>query len=347
MALAPRSEVLLSTLIQRYIIDGEPVGSQTLAKDSKLNVSPATIRNVMAELEDKGYLTSIHTSSGRVPTTKGYRLFIENLLTTQISDKKLTEQIKGELSSADDIKTYIKRAGDAISQMSHYAGIVLVPTSLDAKVRQVDFLELSPHRVLVIIVTQDGHVTNKIVQLKHPLNPSDLTAAANYFNDAYAGKSLHDVRVSLVNTMADDTAMMNSLMRNIVAVTQPIIEDSEQEEVYVYGEEQLLGIPDLSEMSQLRELFITFKTKQDLFDLLDRSMKGQGINIFIGEESGHHALSDLSVITAPFQNEGQRVGVLGVIGPTRMQYDRVIPMVDITAKLLTHTLARAKAENDG
>ncbi len=339
LELNERAQNLLKLLIRRYVSDGEPVGSRTLSREPGLDLSAATIRNVMSDLEDLGLIRAPHTSAGRVPTQLGYRVFVDSLLKMQMPGNSSAREISDVLSSAKDPDELLGTASELLSEITQYAGVIMLPDTEQAKLRQVEFLELAEDRVLAILVTDDGRVQNRVLFLDKQLSPSELVEAANFFNVQHAGRTLHEVRHRLLLDMQRDSDAMSRMMRTAVEMASQLLDDEPtQEGVVVSGETKLLGIPDFDQLGKLREIFDAFKTKQDLLDLLDKSMRASGISIFIGEESGFSALTDCSIVTAPYQSEGRCIGVLGVIGPTRMAYEEVIPVVDITARVLGNAL---------
>jgi heat-inducible transcriptional repressor len=343
MHLNPRAELLLKTLIERYIADGEPVGSRTLARQPGLALSPATIRNVMVDLEELGLVRSPHTSAGRVPTQKGYRLFVDSLLKVRPLDAAEVRKLQGELSAHQDPQQLIENASHLLSEISKLAGLVLVPRREEQLAfRHIDFVTLSNRRLLVILVTQDGHVDNRIIATDREYSPSELTEAANFFNASYGGMLLADVKRALVNDMQQATADMQRIMNVAVEMARKAFEaeKSESEGLVVTGESNLMDFPDLSDVKKLRKLFDAFQAKRDLLHLLDQSMQVNGVKIFIGSESGYEVLEDCSVVTATYCVDQQVVGTLGVVGPTRMPYEHVIPIVDLTARLLSAALSQ-------
>jgi len=339
LELNDRAHHLLKLLIRRYVSDGEPVGSRTLSREPGLDLSAATVRNVMADLEDLGLIRAPHTSAGRVPTQLGYRVFVNSLLQMQAPGRSNSKEIVDALAGAKDTEELLESASELLSDITQYAGVIMLPGSDKAKLRQVEFLELSEDRVLAILVTDDGRVQNRVIFLDKSLSASELVEAANFFNSRHAGRTLYEVRHRLLLDMQRDSDEMNRMMRTAVEMASQLLDDEQAEEgVVVSGETKLLGIPDFDQLGKLREIFDTFKTKQDLLGLLDKSMRASGISIFIGEESGYSALTDCSVVTAPYEAEGRCIGVIGVIGPTRMAYEEVIPIVDITARVLGSAL---------
>ena len=333
--LSDRAEILLRELVRRYINDGEPVGSRTLSRESGLELSAATIRNVMADLEDLGLIRSPHTSSGRVPTQLGYRIYVDTMLKVKPLDAASINEINSGLASARDPDELMSMASELLSQITQFAGVVLLPGGEHANLRQIEFLPLAEDRILAILVTQDGRVQNRVLFVDRKYTPSELIEAANFFNERYSGRSLNEVRRRLVQDMEHDSISMNRIMRTAVNMAKELFTDqTASDSVVVSGETNLMSVPDFDQVEKLREIFDAFKAKQDLLQLLDKSMNARGISIFIGEESGYNALTDCSVVTAPYESDGRCIGVLGVVGPTRMSYEDVIPVVDITARFL-------------
>ncbi len=344
-----RARQVLKGLVSLYISDGSPVGSRTLSKESGLELSPATIRNVMADLEEYGLIEAPHTSAGRIPTQKGYRFFINGLLNVGPIDQRALSEIKERIHGVTDPKSILTGAAEMLSQITSFAGIVSVPGKSYANIRQIEFLRLSRQRVLAILITEDGQVQNRILSTHRQYNESELVEAANYFNALYSSRTLRGVRAELLVHMRRDRRSMQREMRTALSIAQGLFEDEDlddsAENVLVSGENNLLSIPDFGELEKLKQLFDTFKTKQVLFDLLQKSMFADGVNIFIGEESGYRMFRECSVIAAPYKVDNQKVGVLGVIGPTRMNYDEVISAVDVTAKLLGSALSAAARQH--
>jgi heat-inducible transcriptional repressor len=334
-----RAETLLQLLIRRYIDEGEPVGSRTLSREPGLELSPATIRNVMADLEELGLIRSPHTSAGRVPTQLGYRVFVDTMMKVKPLNNAAIEEISGGFAGARDPNELIELASELVSQITHFAGVVMLPGERRSQFRQIEFLQLADDRILAILVTDDGRVQNRVLFTDRGYSASELVEAGNFFNAQYAGKPLNEVRHALLHDMERDSNRMNQIMRRAVDMAKSLFEDDESNSVVITGETNLMGVPDFGELEKLREIFDTFKTKQDLLELLDKSMNARGVSIFIGEESGYNALTDCSVVTAPYLDQGRCVGVLGVVGPTRMAYDEVIPVVDITARFLGNALS--------
>ncbi len=332
-----RAQILLKTLVEHYISDGQPIGSRTLLQHSGLDVSPATIRNVMSDLEHLGFIASPHTSAGRVPTQKGYRLFVDSLLTVQPLGSQAVQQLKSGLSSPNP-NELINSAADMLSQLTQFAGLVMIPKRKRIAFKHLEFLPLSEKRILVIIVTSDGNVQNRIILADKPYSSSELTQASNYFNSHYAGQTFEEVQQKLHSELQQMQSDMNRLMSAAMAASSSQAK-GDKDGVIIAGERNLLQVDELStNVTSLRKLFELFERRTSLMQLLDNSQHAEGIQIFIGGESGYLALDECSMITAPYEADGQVVGTLGVIGPTRMAYERVIPIVDVTAKLLSNAL---------
>jgi len=333
-----RAQYLLSVLIQRFIRDGQPVGSRTLSRDSGLDLSPATIRNVMSDLEHLGLISAPHTSAGRIPTSQGYRLFVDTLVRYKKPKDGEISQLRSDLSEQqDDPDALIGSVSEMLSAITSMAGVVTIPRGQKSILRQIEFLALSDHRVLVILVINDREVQNRILHTEHNYSTSELQRAANYINENYVGADLAEVRKRLIEDMDSTRSSMNQAMHDIVTVAQSAMEGaaSIEGEFVIHGETNLMDFAELSDIETIRRLFDVFSRKRFMLDLLDRSINADGVQVFIGEESGFGLLDDVSVITAPYQVDDNHVGVLGVIGPTRMAYDRVVPIVDITARLLS------------
>ena len=330
-----RAQILLKTLVEHYISDGQPIGSRTLLQHSGLDVSPATIRNVMSDLEQLGFITSPHTSAGRIPTQKGYRLFVDSLLTVQPLNTNIMAHLKSGLTSPNP-NELINSAADMLSQLTQFAGVVMVPKRKRIAFKHLEFLPLSEKRILVIIVTSDGNVQNRIIMADKPYSGSDLTQASNYFNANFAGQTFEEVQQKLHIELQQMQSDMNRLMS---AALDASGKAASSDGVVIAGERNLLQVDELStNVASLRKLFEIFERRTSLMQLLDNSQRAEGIQIFIGGESGYLPLDECSMVTAPYEADGQVVGTLGVIGPTRMAYERVIPIVDVTAKLLSNAL---------
>ena len=336
-----RARHLLRVLIQRYIREGQPVGSRTLSKDSGLELSPATIRNVMSDLEDMGMIAAPHTSAGRVPTPKGYRLFVDTLVRYRPPKENDIDMLRSRIrGKVDDAGALVSSVSKLLSDFTSLAGVVTVPHAQHPVLRQIEFLPLSDNRILAILVINDSEVQNRILHTDREYSADELQQAANFINEHYSGSELPDVRDRIVADLEKTRDSMNQAMCDIVAVAQAAIDDAPQSgsEFVVAGETKLMDFAELSDVDTLRRLFDAFSRKRLILELLDRSIHADGVQVFIGEESGFEILDDCSVVTAPYHLDDDTVGVLGVIGPTRMAYDRVVPIVDITARLLKSAL---------
>ncbi len=338
MQLEPRAQTLLKALVERYIADGQPVGSRALSKISGLDLSPATIRNIMADLEEMGYVASPHTSAGRVPTPRGYRIFVDTLLTVQHLDEHAVES-RIHLPSQQPQKI-ISNAAQMLSSLSQFAGVVLSPRR-ESVFQQIEFLRLSEKRILLVIVDPRGDVQNRLLLTESDYTPTQLIQSANYINQNYGGLSFDDVRTRLTGELRQLRDDMGRLMAAAVEAGSEAMAD-QSDDMVISGERNLLSVADLSSnMTSLRQMFDMFEQKTGLMQLLDVSSKATGVQIFIGGESSLVPMEEMSVVTAPYEVNGKIVGTLGVIGPTRMAYERVIPIVDITAKLLSNALSHA------
>jgi heat-inducible transcriptional repressor len=333
-----RAQVLLKTLIERYIAEGQPIGSRTLSKYSGLDLSPATIRNVMSDLEDMGFISSPHTSAGRVPTPAGYRFFVDTLLVVKQLQSGELRELEGHLHP-DNPQRVIHSASQLLSQLTQFAGVVMTPRRRAVSFRQIEFLRLSEKRVLLIVVTPEGDVQNRILFTDREYSASELVEAANYLNQNYSGQSFDDVRGRLQSELRDLRQDMIRLMSTALEAGNALAEGSEQ--YVISGERNLFAVRDLShDVGRLKQLVELLERKTSLLQILDLSLRGQGVQIFIGGESGVNAPDDVSVVTSPYKVDGEVVGTVGVIGPTRMAYERVVPIVDVTAKLLSSALSQ-------
>jgi len=337
-----RAQHLLKTLVERYVAEGQPVGSRVLSRHSGLELSPATIRNVMADLEELGYVTSPHTSAGRIPTPKGYRLFVDSLMVMRPLGEVEIHRLEGELT-ADRPQRLLNAAASLLSQLTRFAGLVVTPKRDETGFRHIEFLRLSDRRVLLILVTSEGDVQNRILHTDRTYTHAQLAEATRFFNEHCVGQPYDTVRAVI-------SEELKSLREDIVALMAAAVDAGgsaldESGALVVSGEKNLLAAEDLaSNMGRLRRLFELFEQKTSLLHLLDVSQRAHGVQIYIGNESGLGPLDECSVVAAPYELDGRVVGTLGVIGPTRMAYDRVIPIVDITAKLLSNALAQQLAD---
>jgi heat-inducible transcriptional repressor len=340
-----RAQLLLKALIENYIRDGQPVGSRTLSRDSGLSLSSATIRNVMADLEDLGFVASPHTSAGRIPTDKGYRFFVDSLLKLKPLHHEEVEEIERRLGThAPTGRSLVQTVSQMLSSVTHMAGLVTLPNPNYVALSHIEFVGLSENRALAIMVMDNREVQNRVVQLERHHSSEELRRAANYLNEAFAGRSLPDVRAQLVRQLQETRQHMNQLMLDAIQVAQKVFDTKtdDQVEYVIAGETNLMGFAELSNVDRLRRLFEAFNEKRDILQLLDSCLRADGIQIFIGQESGYRILDDISVVTAPYMLDNQVVGVLGIIGPTRMEYERIIAIVDVTAKLLSSALNARK-----
>lgn len=335
-----RSKLLLKTLVERYIADGQPVGSRTLSKAAGLELSPATIRNVMSDLEDMGLVASPHTSAGRIPTARGYRLFVDTMLTVRRDELPAVENLSGAALQAEQPRQVLSQAAQMLSNLSQFVGVVMVPKR-PTVFRHIEFLSLSDRRVLVILVSPDGEVQNRIIHTQVEYTQSQLQEAANFLNNQYAGLTIDQVRERLRTEVERLRGEIASLMVKAVEASSEAIE--QQDEVMVAGERNLLSVSEFSrDMDHLRKMFDLFEQKTQLMRLLEVSNQAEGVRIYIGGESQIVPYEELSVVSAPYEVDGQVVGTLGVIGPQRMPYDRMIRIVDITSKLVSNALSHHK-----
>ncbi|GAB4299018.1 MAG: heat-inducible transcriptional repressor HrcA [Thiohalomonadaceae bacterium] len=335
IAVSDRAQQLLKLLVERYIREGQPVGSRTLARGQGVELSPATIRNVMADLEDLGLVKAPHTSAGRIPTVQGYRLFVDSLLTVKPLRPAEVRALQARFDQAADPQQVLLTASSLLSEISAMAGIIMMPRREQPTVRQVEFIALSGNRVLVVLVLNGNEVQNRMITTSRRYSPAELTQAANYLNHALAGKDFTKVRDTLLAEMRETQESINQLMLAAIDMANRTFQGGEEGGDYVLaGQTNLMGYAEMADIDRLRQLFDAFNRKRDILHLLDQAAHAQGVQIFIGEESGYEVLDACSVVTSPYEVEGEVVGVLGVIGPTRMAYDRLIPLVDVTAKLL-------------
>ncbi len=332
--LPDRAQQMLRALIDRYVRDGQPVGSRTLARDAGLKLSPATIRNVMSDLEELGFVASPHTSAGRVPTVLGYRFFVDTLLTVQPLNQRAMERMRAELILDKTPQDLFETASGFLSGITHLASVVTLPRHERALFKQVEFLPLSEKRVLAILVTGKDEVQNQVLKMDKVYSAAELQQASNYLNHLFVGKDLDEVRSTLLREMQETRSSMNEMMLAAMQMADQVLEKNRNEDFIVAGQTNLMEFHELCDIEKLRKLFDAFNQKRDMLHLLDQCVHGEGVQIFIGEESGYRVLDECSMVTAPYTVDGRIVGVLGVIGPTRMAYDRVIPIVDATARLL-------------
>lgn len=333
-----RAQHVLKILVERYIQDGCPVGSKTLAEEYALGLSPATIRHILADLENEGYLVSPHTSAGRVPTSMGYRLFVNSLLTTQSPESVRLAELQGQLNPDLTLSNLLQSASTLLSSLTQLTGVVALPRRNRIELRQVEFLALSANRVLVILVLNNREVQNRIIYTDRVYTPSELQQAANYLTSNYVGKELLAIRQDLSLVIRDERDHMALLLQAVAekAFCQP--ENDHAKDYVMAGQSNLLNYSQAGDIEQLRSLFGVITQKQEILNLLDQVLGAEGIQIFIGKESGYEVLDNCSIIAAPYAVDGELIGSLGVIGPKRMPYERVISAVDVTAKLLSAAL---------
>ena len=340
LVLNERAAILLKQLVASYIDDGQPVGSKKLAQDAGLDISSATIRNVMCSLEKKGLVMAPHTSAGRIPTEQGLRLFVDNLLEVQPIDDEVISQLQQKLDPDMEMNELVNHASRMVSEMTQMAGIVTVPKQTNARLRHIEFLPLPEKRILVIMVTNEKDVQNKVLHVDREYSADELQHAANYMNQQFTGQDVHQIREHLLRDLDRTRKDVDSVMRTAVHMADQALSDnkSNRPEYIVRGETNLIRYSQNTDRTQLQQLFEIFDRKREILGLFDRCIQSDGVKIFIGHEAGFEGFGDCSVITAPYSVAGKAVGVLGVIGPARMNYHQVIPVVDITAKLLGDAL---------
>ncbi len=338
--ISERAQHLLKVLINRYIREGQPVGSRTLSRETDLTLSPATIRNVMADLEEMGLVCSPHTSAGRIPTVRGYRLFIDSLLQVKPLDSQEELHLRSQFNQSECNQDLLEQTSHLLSEFTHLASVVMLPQCYSKALRHVDFLSLSEKRVLAVLVFNEQDVENRIIHTTRHYSSAELQSAANYLNDAFAGKNVKTVRNDLLHELQKTRKDMDKIMQAAIEIAEKAFEDknTKERDFVMAGQTNLMDIAELSNVEKLRDIFVAFNEKRDILHLLDQTLKAQSMRIFIGEESGYEVLCDCSVITFPYSVKDNVIGVLGVIGPTRMPYERVIPIVDLTAKLLGSAL---------
>jgi len=345
LELNERKQRLLMALVERHIRHGQPVGSKTLATGSGLAVSPATIRNLMAELEDMGLLASPHTSAGRVPTERGYRLYVDTLLASSTMERpdnaRLRDELRQMLAPDQSPEALVSQVSRSLAELTRMAGLVAVPRRDVTTLRQVEFLPLSGQRVLVVLVVNRSEVQNRIIQTSRDYTEVELRQAANYINKTYAGCDLDNICEGLLSTMDADRAQMDVLMQATMDIAgKALRQDRKDSDYVVSGESNLLEGGQMDSIEKVRDLFDAFNRKRDILHLLERSMKADGVQIFIGRESGYQPFEEYSLVSAPYKVDNGPVGVLAVVGPTRMDYEKVIPTVDITARILSAALTQ-------
>ncbi len=340
-SLNDRAKHLLKVLVEGYIEDGQPVASTTLARRSGLQLSPATIRNVMSSLEKKGYIHAPHTSAGRVPTSRGYRLFVDTMVNINPLDAPILQAVEEKLNRQQSVNSLIQSASNVLSGITQFAGIISIPRAQMVAIRHIEFLQLSATQILVVLVMANNDVQNRIIQVERHFSSAELQQSSNYLNEVLVGKGLSQARDVLLKDMKQVRKDMNQMMISAIELGEKALDlgdDTIAESCVIAGKTNLMEYDDLADIQKLRQLFAAFNQKRDVLSLLDKCLQADGVQIFIGKESGYTIFDDCSVVTAPYRLDDNQIGVLGVVGPKRMQYDRVIPVVDVTAKLLTAAL---------
>ncbi len=345
--LGERAQHLLKVLVESYIRSGQPVGSRALARDSGLDVSAATVRNAMADLEELGMVKSPHTSAGRIPTNKGYRMFVDSLLTITPLNEREIMTMRGQFSGEGSKQELATSVSSYLSGITAMAGMVMIPrTAKRSSLRHIEFMPLSDNRILAILVINEKEVQNTVIRVDRHYTAAELQQSANYLNSELAGRELLDVRHRILKELRETKVGMEQMMQQAITMAEQVFDQpsssSNSDDFVMSGQTCLMGFEELSNIEKLRGLFEAFNEKQQILQLLDRCIDGDGVQIFIGEESGYGVLNECSMVTSGYQVDGEVLGILGVIGPTRMAYERVIPIVDVTAKLVSAALAQSK-----
>lgn len=337
-----RAADLLKLLVERYIHDGQPVGSRTLSQSGRLAISPATIRNVMADLEDLGLVASPHTSAGRVPTTRGYRYFVDSLLEPESLGRRMQGRIAKELLRSDMApEELLQTASGLVSTLSAMAGVVTVPRRNRSVLRRIEFMALSERRVLAILVVNQRQVQNRILELDRDFNAAELERLANVINERFVGQDLFSLHEALLADLRRAQSEVRQTLADAALMAERIARrDTPPGDFVLAGSSNLMGFDELADVTRLRSLFDAFDQKRDLLDLFDRCLSAKGVQLFIGDESGYNVLDECSVVSAPYRVDGEVAGVLSVIGPTRMAYSRIIPLVRSAADALSKGFLR-------
>lgn len=341
-AISDRAQILLKHLVEMYLRDGQPVGSKTLVNTALPMLSPATVRKVLCDLEDLGYLSSPHTSAGRIPTTQGIRFFVDSLLSVHPLEASALDRAAQACSGNETPLNLITKASNLLSELTHMVGIVTLPQREQQILRHLEFLPLSDNRVLVILVINEREVQNRIIITERNYTLSELNQAAQFLNQHFLGKDLYVARHELLKALNHDRDYMDSLMRAVVDVAAKALEPQERSSDYILAGQQNLFANPTASMSQLQRIFEAFTQKQQILGLLDHCLQSEGVQLYIGEESGCDPLREFSLITSQYKIDGETIGVLGIIGPTRMRYDKVIPVVELTAKWLGSLLLNSE-----
>lgn len=333
-----RSKQILEAIIEDYIITAEPVGSRTITRRHPFALSPATVRNVMSDLEEMGFLASPHTSAGRVPTDKAYRFYVDSLLAVRQVSRSERDEIRRRCRiNGRDIGSVLRDTSKMLSYISHYMGVVVAPRFTAAVLRQIEFVQLSGRRILVILVAQTGTVQNKIIESEEDISADDLNRMTNYLNGLLQGLTIAQIKSRIVEEMENEKTRYDRLMAKALALSQQTVGDADSE-IFLEGRVNIMDVPEFADIGRMKEIFRAFEEKNQLVNLLNRCMDADGINIFIGSESRVSQMSDISLITSTYRTGRNSIGVLGVIGPTRMGYAKVIPIVDYTARLVSRLL---------
>jgi heat-inducible transcriptional repressor len=338
--LSERSRQILEAVIDDYIRTAEPVGSRTVTRRHGLALSPATVRNVMSDLEEMGFLSSPHTSAGRVPTDKAFRFYVDSLLQIRAITEIQQEEIRRQYQvPGRDVGEILKETSRILSSISNYIGIVVAPRFAANVFRQIEFVKLCGKRILVILVSESGIVQNRVIEADEDLSSEDLVRMTNYLNDLLHGLTISEVKARIVREMEDEKVRYDKLLTRALKLSEVTLEESAAD-VFIEGQVNILEQPEFADVERMKEIFHTFEEKSQLINLLDCCMKADRVNIFIGSENFLSRMNQMSVITASYASGPNTLGVLGVIGPTRMGYDRVIPIVDYTARMLSELLGR-------
>lgn len=343
--ISEKAQTLFKTLVEHYVAEGIPIGSKTLAEFSEIPVSSATVRNVMSDLEERGFVTSPHTSAGRVPTPLGYRFFVDSLIQIEPMAQREIQRLSKQLDPDMSAHELVESASGILSEVSQMAGLVTIPRRDQTVLRHVEFLPLNDNRVLVILVLDDHEVQNRVIYTTKQYSEIELKEASNFINHAHTGKSIHRIRDQIISSMKSDRENMNGLMVTTLEMAEKALEQDSKSDYVMAGQENLVEASNGQPLEDIRNMFRAFSLKGDILHLLDRCMETEGIQLFIGEESGYELLDECSVVTSPYQVDGELVGVLGVIGPTRMAYSRIIPIVDATARILSAALDTNQTRN--
>ncbi len=342
-----RAQRLLKVLVESYIRSGQPVGSRTLARDSGLDLSAATVRNAMADLEELGMVSSPHTSAGRIPTNRGYRMFVDSLLTVKPLSEREILTMNGQIGSEGTGQEFAASVSEYLSEMTEMAGMVMIPrTAKRSSLRHIEFMPLSDRRILAILVINEKDVQNTVIKVDRQYSTAELQQAANYLNSELVGQELYDVRHHILKELRETKDGLEQMMQQAITMAEQVFEQPgskpDRDDFVLSGQTRLMGFEELSNIEKLRGLFEAFNEKQGILQLLDQCLDGDGVQIFIGDESGYSVLDECSMVTSSYQVDGEVLGILGVIGPTRMAYERVIPIVDVTAKMVSAALAQSK-----